>query len=103
MKDTVKTPRSVADSVTSAPNSNLPTPNNALQILLAASMSMSIRLAIVVLLPILGGHELDSHFKTMPTFTLIGFALAFVATFLLLRNILMSTYQQKTKEKSDKK
>ncbi len=38
-----------------------------------ASLDMSWRLAIVVLVPILGGFELDKLLDSLPAFTIIGF------------------------------
>jgi F0F1-type ATP synthase assembly protein I len=41
-------------------------------------IGMSWRLAIVVLVPIIGGFELDKALKTTPLLTIIGFVLAMV-------------------------
>lgn len=42
----------------------------------AAAMSMSWQLAIVVLVPIIGGFELDQRLNMLPLLTIVGFALA---------------------------
>jgi F0F1-type ATP synthase assembly protein I len=40
------------------------------------ALDMSWRLAIVVLVPIIGGFELDQRLKTSPLLTVVGFLLA---------------------------
>lgn len=46
--------------------------------LLAAALSMSWQLAIIVLLPVIGGYELDDHYKTTPLWTIVGFVIALI-------------------------
>lgn len=41
-----------------------------------AAMNMSWQLAIVVLVPIIGGFELDKKLDTLPALTIVGFFLA---------------------------
>jgi F0F1-type ATP synthase assembly protein I len=43
---------------------------------LSAALSMSWQLAVVVLLPLLGGHALDNHFRSSPVWTIVGFVIA---------------------------
>ena len=43
---------------------------------LMAALSMSWQLAIVVLVPILGGFQLDKFFNTLPGLTMVGFIIA---------------------------
>jgi F0F1-type ATP synthase assembly protein I len=43
---------------------------------LAAAANMSWQLAIVVLVPIIGGFELDKKLDTVPALTIVGFFLA---------------------------
>jgi len=50
-----------------------------------ASVNMGWQLAVVFLVPIVGGTLLDSHFKTSPIFTIIGFMVAIAATVLVIR------------------
>jgi F0F1-type ATP synthase assembly protein I len=45
---------------------------------LAAATTMSWQLAIVVLVPLLGGAKLDDVFNTAPLLTIVGFGLAMV-------------------------
>ena len=47
---------------------------------LVAALNMSWQLAIVVLVPIIGGAELDKAFKTSPVLVFVGLALALVGT-----------------------
>ncbi|HUC79097.1 MAG TPA: AtpZ/AtpI family protein [Candidatus Saccharimonadales bacterium] len=44
--------------------------------LLNATIQMSWKLAIVVLIPLIGGVKLDEHLKTSPYFTIFGSLLA---------------------------
>lgn len=43
---------------------------------LVATANMSWQLAVVVLVPIIGGFELDKILKTVPALTIVGFLLA---------------------------
>ncbi len=43
---------------------------------LMAALSMSWQLAIVVLVPIIGGFELDQKLNTLPALTIVGFLVA---------------------------
>ena len=49
---------------------------NPLAMLLGATLSMSWQLALVVLIPIIGGFELDKKIHTTPLLTIVGFVLA---------------------------
>ncbi|HUD06736.1 MAG TPA: AtpZ/AtpI family protein [Candidatus Saccharimonadales bacterium] len=55
---------------------------------LATVVSMSWQLAIVVLLPVLGGYSLDKHSHTQPLWTIVGFAGAVVGVVAILRRTL---------------
>lgn len=46
---------------------------------------MSWQMALVVLIPIVGGFELDKRLNTLPAFTIIGFVLAMVGMALVVR------------------
>jgi F0F1-type ATP synthase assembly protein I len=52
---------------------------------IATASSMSWQLAIVFLVPIIGGYYLDDSLKSSPLFLLIGFVLALSASFLIIR------------------
>jgi hypothetical protein len=47
---------------------------------IGATLNMGWRLALTVLIPLLGGIELDKHLHTSPSFTLGGMMLAAVAS-----------------------
>ena len=51
-------------------------------------LDMSWRLALSVLIPIIGGVELDSHFKSGPIFLVVGFALAIALSIVTIRRTL---------------
>jgi len=44
----------------------------------SATLTMSWQLALIVLIPIVGGFELDRKFHTKPLLTVLGFVLALV-------------------------
>jgi F0F1-type ATP synthase assembly protein I len=52
------------------------TETNTLAEFFSATLTMSWQLAIVVLIPVLGGFELDKKLHTKPFLTIIGFVLA---------------------------
>ena len=70
------------------PSSNNPTPSSPNQnAFLGMALSMSWQLAVVVLVPILGGHIMDSYFKTEPWITLGGLAVAAIGVFGVLAKV----------------
>jgi F0F1-type ATP synthase assembly protein I len=69
--------------------------------LLNAAMQMSWRLAIVVLIPLIGGVKLDEHLKTFPYLTILGSLLAIAGVFYVLRKIL-NDFSQDVKTKENK-
>ncbi|HET7529131.1 MAG TPA: AtpZ/AtpI family protein [Candidatus Saccharimonadales bacterium] len=54
-------------------------------ILLVSALDMSWRLAIAVLVPIIGGYEIDKHLDTSPVFIIVGFLVAMAGTFLIMK------------------
>ena len=58
-------------------------------IFFASVIDMSWRLAIVVLVPVIGGFELDQHFKTTPGFTIAGFVVAMIGMFFITKQTLV--------------
>lgn len=54
-------------------------------ILIIAALDMSWRLALAVLVPIVGGYELDQHLGITPALTIIGFLVAMAGVFMILR------------------
>jgi F0F1-type ATP synthase assembly protein I len=79
------TPSPKADKAQSSGGGN----DNTLMMFIGAVADMSWRMALVVLVPIIGGYELDKHLKTSPSFTILGFILAMVGTFLVLKKMLI--------------
>ena len=51
-------------------------PENHSSVFVGMALDMSWKLALVVLLPIVGGYEIDSHAGTTPVVTIVGFVLA---------------------------
>jgi F0F1-type ATP synthase assembly protein I len=49
------------------------------------ALNMSWQLAIVVIVPIVGGHMLDGHFNTTPWLTIVGAVVAAVGVIAILR------------------
>lgn len=49
------------------------------------ALNMTWQLALVVLIPIVGGYELDKHFKTLPVITVIGAVIAALGIIAILR------------------
>lgn len=57
------------------------------------ALAMSWRLALVVLVPIIGGYALDQQYHKTPWLTLAGLALALVGVFGVLSGVLMEARQ----------
>jgi F0F1-type ATP synthase assembly protein I len=54
----------------------------------SAAIGMGWQLAVVVLLPIVGGYKVDQHNNSVPVWTLIGLALAMVGSIIVIRRAL---------------
>lgn len=67
------------------------------------ALDMTWQLAIVVLVPIVGGYKLDGVFKTTPTLTIIGFVIAMVGTFLVMKRVVDRANDVQTKNLEVKK
>lgn len=59
-------------------------PENPKSVFVGMAVDMSWRLALVVLIPIIGGYELDSRLGTTPMITIVGFLVAMVGFGLVL-------------------
>lgn len=59
-------------------------PESPKSVFVGMALDMSWRLALAVLIPIIGGYELDSRFGTTPLLTLTGFVLAMAGFGLVL-------------------
>ena len=51
-------------------------PKSDRQVFVVAVLNLTWQMALVVLVPIIGGYELDHHFSTLPLLTIGGFVLA---------------------------
>jgi F0F1-type ATP synthase assembly protein I len=76
-------------------------------IVVGLTVNMGWQLAIVVLLPLFGGHVLDDHLNTSPWLTLTGLIIAMVAMILVVRRTLQElneyTANHETPVDADKK
>ncbi|MCL4357731.1 hypothetical protein M1512_02450 [Patescibacteria group bacterium] len=61
--------------------------NRALKLFAGAVIDMSWQLALVVLVPLVGGFELDKHFHIFPALTITGAVIAVVGYFLIVRRM----------------
>ena len=59
-------------------------------IFISMALDMSWRLALAVLVPIIGGVELDKALKTTPALTIVGFILAIIGMGLVLWSTLQT-------------
>ena len=62
--------------------------SNPTTVFISAALDMSWRLAIVVLVPVIGGFELDGYLGTMPWLSIAGFVLAAAGMFVVLKQML---------------
>lgn len=62
-------------------------------VFISMALSMTWRLAIVVLVPILGGFYLDQWLNTTPVFTIVGFFLAMIGIALVFWQIMQTANQ----------
>lgn len=62
--------------------------NTAMRLFVGAVLDMSWQLAIVVLVPIIGGFELDKHLHTSPWLILVGFVIAMAGTYVVIKRML---------------
>ena len=60
---------------------------------------MSWRLAIAVLLPIIGGFELDRRLNTSPWLSIAGFALAIAGVLIVIKQMLQQVGQMPVPKK----
>lgn len=65
-------------------------------IFISSVMDMTWQLALVFLIPIIGGYKLDEHFKTSPLLFIVGCVLAIAGSFAVMRRILRQLNQSFT-------
>ncbi|HET7060523.1 MAG TPA: AtpZ/AtpI family protein [Candidatus Saccharimonadales bacterium] len=90
-----KTPETTP-SPTSATRSSQVTvgkPENPQSVFVGMALDMSWRLAVAVLVPIIGGFELDSHLGTTPLLTVIGFLVAIAGVVIVMRQTVRTANQ----------
>lgn len=64
---------------------NTASSNAAKQQFIGVTIAMSWQLAVVVLVPMIGGFKLDQHFKTQPFLTIVGFVVALIGMVVIVR------------------
>lgn len=71
-------------------------------VFIGMALDMSWRLALAVLVPIIGGFELDQHFDSEPWLTIVGFLLAAAGMALVMRQIVRAANQVPVPKKEAK-
>ncbi len=67
-----------------------------------AAMNMSWQLAVVVLVPLVGGFKIDERYSSLPVATLIGFGIAMIGmTMIVFRQIQLYSPKIVTASKSE--
>lgn len=56
--------------------------------MVALTLSLSWQLAVIVLVPLVGGYKLDARFHTMPWLTLLGLMVALAGMILVVKRVL---------------
>lgn len=87
-----KTPETTPSPAPAAHSSQVTVgkPEDPQSVFVGMALDMSWRLAVAVLVPIIGGFELDSHLGTTPLLTVAGFVLAIAAAVLVMRQTLQT-------------
>jgi len=85
--ESTPSPKQGAKSSTSGVGQDI----NPSSIFISLVLDMSWRLAIVILVPIIGFFELDKHFKTQPVLTIVGVLVAITGMTLVLKRTLKET------------
>lgn len=88
VKKSVITKRAPTDSAAAPKTENVPANKNTQMLFNSAAIGMSWQLAVVVLVPIVGGYNLDERAHSSPFWTLIGLALAMIGMILVVRRAL---------------
>ncbi len=69
---------------------------------LSMALNMTWQLALVVLIPIVGGFKLDEHFNTSPLYTIIGIVIAFGGVVAVLRRVVTEANQRASARENKK-
>ena len=67
------------------------------------ALNMTWQLALVVLIPIVGGFKLDQHFNSSPVFTLIGVVITILGVVVVLRQVVAAANQRANNSEGSKK
>lgn len=67
-----------------------------------AAANMSWQLAVVVLVPIVGGFKLDEAIHTLPVFTILGFVVAMASMAIVVKRHLDAIVLSKDGDKKNK-
>lgn len=62
--------------------------SQARQLFMSAALNMGWQLAVAVLVPVVGGYELDKALKTSPLLTILGLIIAMVSTAIVVSRAL---------------
>ncbi len=69
---------------------------------ISMALSMSWQLALVVIVPIVGGHILDQHYHKEPLLTLVGLAVAAMGVFGVLHRMVTEADRVANQQPGDK-
>ncbi len=70
---------------------------------LSMALNMTWQLALVVIIPIVGGFKLDEHFGTSPLWTIFGVVLAGTGVIAVLRRVVVEANRKSSNPKESKK
>jgi F0F1-type ATP synthase assembly protein I len=93
---------SAPSPTSSSPKKEAKTESNPTSVFISMALDMTWRLAIVVLVPIIGGFKLDEHFRTTPGLTILGFLIAMTGTGLVMWQTLRSANNLPVSKKEKK-
>jgi len=88
VKKSVSIKRAPTDSAAAPTPAGVPQTKNTQALFNSAAIGMSWQLAIVVLVPIVGGYKLDERVHSSPLWTVVGLALAMVGMIVVVRRAL---------------
>lgn len=100
---TPSTTPSPQQTVSSSQQVTVGKPENPTSVFTGMALDMSWKLAIVVLVPIIGGYEIDTHTGLTPLVTIVGFLLAIVGTGFVMWQTLQSANKASTPKPEKRK
>ena len=77
--------------------------NTAMRLFVSAVLDMSWQLALVVLIPVIGGFELDKHLHSTPWLTLLGFVIAMGGSYVIMKRMLAEYGNKSVSQSLEKK